>query len=255
MGVAGKIASVLSDITAGRRRWSGRPSGVHPSARIIASHVAVSTKIGACSLVHNSRIHGQVEIGDHSAVVESLVSGPVRIGRYTSFNGPGSDITAKVHEVTIGNFCSIARNCTIQEFNHITERCSTYYMFRNLIDAEQRQGCIWGGSEEKDIESRGPITIGHDVWIGAQVVILSGVTIGNGAVIAANATVAGDVPPYAIVGGTPAKVLRYRFPEEMIQRLQNLAWWDWDDAKLRDNRELFSGTLTLEKLQSVRNAL
>jgi virginiamycin A acetyltransferase len=183
--------------------------------------------------------------------VHSNISGDVEIGRYSTFNGPGSDITAKLHKVTIGNFCSIARNCTIQEFNHVMDRCSTYYIFRNLIDAEHRQSCIWNGSEEKDIESRGPIAIGHDVWIGAQVVILSGVTIGNGAVVAANATVASDVPPYAIVGGTPARVLRYRFSDEIIAHLNKTAWWDWDDAKIRQHRKLFSVPLTLEKLRTV----
>lgn len=221
---------------------------VSPTAKIVSSHVDSKTKVGACSLISNSSVFGQVEIGDHSAVMQSLLSGNIKIGRYTSFNGPGSDILTKIHDVRIGSFCSIARNCTIQEFNHITNRATSYYIFRNLLDAEDRQECIWQGSEQNDIESIGPITIGHDVWIGAQVVILSGVTIGNGAVIAANSTVTRDIPSYAVAGGTPAKVLRYRFEEELIEKLQDLAWWEWDDETIRRNRKMFEGKLTLEKL-------
>ena len=205
--------------------------------------------IGSRSPICKSKVCGDVEIGDHSLVVESTLVGKIKIGRYTSFNGPGSDIATSIHGVTIGNFCSIARQCTIQEHNHIHDRCTTYFIFKNLIDAESRQHSIWSGSQVKDIVSNGPITIGHDVWIGAQVVILSGVTIGHGAVIAANSTVTNDVPPYSIVGGTPAKTIKTRFPKEVIQALMELSWWDWDDEKIRANQELFEGEMTLEKLE------
>lgn len=221
---------------------------IKTTATIVSSNIDSNTVVGAFSLIRDSTISGQVEIGDHSAVVQSLLSGKIRIGRYTSFNGPGSDIISKVHDVTIGNFCSIARNCTIQEFNHKTDRCTSYYIIRNLIDAADRQEYIWSGSEDKDIESRGPITIGNDVWIGAQVVVLSGVTIGSGAVIAANSTVTHDVPPYAIVGGTPAKILKYRFDHELIKALLQLEWWLWDDEKIRRNRALFEGQMTKDKV-------
>jgi len=168
-------------------------------------------------------------------------------------NSPGSDIVTKINDVTVGNFCSIARNCTIQEFNHITDRCTSYYIFRNLLDAADRQECIWAGPEDKDITSNGPITVGNDVWIGAQVVILSGVTIGDGAVIAANSTVTKDIPPYAIAGGTPAKVLKSRFEDEIIKKLLELGWWNWSDEALRQNRNLFEGRLTVDKLKQANN--
>lgn len=225
-----------------------RPKGVDRTALTIASRLAATTKAGARSAIIRSVVAGDVTIGDHTAVVDAHVSGKVKIGRYTSFNGPGSDIAAKIHPVTIGNFCSIARNCTIQEFNHITDRCTSYYIFRNLVNAESRQNFIWAGLESKDIESRGPISIGHDVWIGAQVVILSGVTIGTGAVIAANSTVTRDIPPYAIAGGTPAKVIKYRFPEEVIQKLLELRWWDWSDEKIRFHKSFFEGELNSDAL-------
>ena len=82
---------------------------------------------------------------------------------------------------------------------------------------------------------RGDTTVGHDVWIGHGAVILPGVTIGNGAIIAAATVVTRDVPAYAIVGGNPGTVLRYRFDETTIQRLQQLEWWAWDAGKVTRN--------------------
>ena len=72
-----------------------------------------------------------------------------------------------------------------------------------------------------------PITIGNDVWIGARAMVMDGVEVGDGAIVAANAVVTKDVPPYAIVGGVPAKVIRYRFAPEKIEALQLLQWWSW----------------------------
>ena len=82
-------------------------------------------------------------------------------------------------------------------------------------------------------DNKGDIVVGNDVWIGYEAVILSGVTIGDGAIVAARAVVTKDVPPYAIVGGVPAKIIRPRFPEDVIKRLQSLRWWDWPEGKLQ----------------------
>lgn len=226
---------------------------IDPTATISRSSLTGDIVVGACSTIRHSSLRGSITIGDHSAVMYSQISGNVEIGRYTSFNGPGSDITARIHKVRIGNFCSIARNCTIQEFNHITSRCTTYYINRNLLKATGRQEYIWQGPEDEDIESRGPIIIGNDVWIGAQSLILSGVTIGNGAVISANSTVTRDIPPYAIVAGSPATVIKYRFDGEIIERLEKLEWWYWEDETIRKNPALFNGPLTLEKLEHINS--
>ena len=95
--------------------------------------------------------------------------------------------------------------------------------------------------------SKGDIVVGNDVWIGYQSCILSGVTIGNGAIIGARSVITKDVPPYAIVAGNPAKFVRYRFPQETIDKLESLAWWDWDISVikgaipllLQQNRRIF----------------
>jgi virginiamycin A acetyltransferase len=253
MSITWKIRRLLKIIGTRITRQSNNRIYIHPTSTIIKSSLNGKGKIGAFSTISSSTLHGNYSVGDHSVVMHSQISGNIEIGRYTTFNGPGSDITARIHKVSIGNFCSIARNCTIQEFNHITNRCTTYYIHRNLFNATGRQEYIWQGSEEQDIESRGPIIIGNDVWIGAQSIILSGVTIGNGAVISANSTVTRDIPPYAIAAGSPAKVIKYRFADGIIDRLEELEWWYWDDETIRNNPALFSGALTMEKLGKINS--
>ena len=82
-------------------------------------------------------------------------------------------------------------------------------------------------------DNKGDIVIGNDVWIGYEAVIMAGVHIGNGAIIAARAVVTKDVPPYTIVGGVPARPIRKRFDEEVIRKLETLKWWDWSAEKIR----------------------
>ncbi|MDF2813204.1 MAG: chloramphenicol acetyltransferase [Microvirga sp.] len=124
-------------------------------------------------------------------------------------------------KLTIGRYCSIADKVEILlGGNHRTD-WGTTYPFSALPG-------LWPSAPEtRDYHgSRGNVTIGHDVWLGSGATILSGVTIGNGAVIAAHALITRDVPPYAIVGGNPAKVIRYRFDEETIAALLEARWWD-----------------------------
>ena len=124
----------------------------------------------------------------------------------------------------VGSFCSIAEDVTIfLGGNHRTDWITTYPFSVFRESAKHIVG---------HPASRGDIIIGNDVWIGDSAVILSGVSIGNGAVIAASAVVTTDVPPYSIFAGNPAKVIRMRFEEEEIAILQSLEWWGWDDAKL-----------------------
>jgi virginiamycin A acetyltransferase len=161
------------------------------------------------------------------------ITGSVKIGRYTSINGPNTDITAAIHTIEIGSFCSIARNTTFQEFNHHIDKPSSYYMNQN----------IFGKGRKDDITSKGAIKVGNDVWIGAHCVILSGVKIGDGAVIAANTVVNKDIPAYAIVGGVPAKIIKYRFSEKIISEMLEKKWWDWDLEKIKQEEEFFKTIL------------
>lgn len=188
-----------------------------------------------------SELRGEIKVGPRSLINKVLFDGNITIGSNTTVNGPSTEFYAIEHPITIGNFCSIARGTAIQEHNHDIECITTYFIKHRIFD--ERYGI--------DAVSKGSITIGNDVWIGTQTTILTGVTIGDGAVIAANSVVTTDVPAYAIVGGTPAKVIKYRFSEEIIAELLELKWWDWDIDRIKSHKALFYGGLTLDKLQKV----
>jgi chloramphenicol O-acetyltransferase type B len=126
--------------------------------------------------------------------------------------------------LTIGRYCSIAAQTTIfLGGDHRTDWVTTYPFSAFSPSARRIRG---------HPSSRGDVVIGNDVWLARASTILSGVTIGDGAVVAAQAVVVRDVPPYAIVGGNPARVLRIRFAEEHVARLLKLRWWDWPPERL-----------------------
>lgn len=134
----------------------------------------------------------------------------------------------------IGKFCSIACGAKFlfNAANHAMGSLSTYPF---PIFFEE-----WGLHTEPEAiagawDNKGDIVIGNDVWIGYEAVILAGVTIGDGAVVAARAVVTKDVPPYTIVGGVPARPIRRRFRDEVVTELLRLRWWDWDHGKIRDS--------------------
>jgi acetyltransferase-like isoleucine patch superfamily enzyme len=131
--------------------------------------------------------------------------------------------------VRIGSFCSIADGVRFIFGGHRVDTVSTF-PFRAVC---------FGGLPHVDALSKGGIVVGHDVWIGANALILSGVTIGNGAVVAAGAVVSKDIPPYAVVGGVPAKVIKMRFGRHQITVLEKIEWWNWPIEKIKENLELF----------------
>ena len=182
--------------------------------------------------------------GDKEIVyLKDVVTGPnIEIGEYTIYNDFVRDpryfeknnvlyhYPVNGDRLKIGKFCSIACGAKFlfTSGNHSMQSLSTYTF---PIFYEE-----WG-LDAKDIRSawdnKGDITIGNDVWIGYEAVILSGVTIGDGAIVGARAVVTKDVPPYTIVAGVPARPIRKRFDEETIAKLQALRWWDWDEERLK----------------------
>lgn len=215
------------------------------------SNISGLMELGSSSMVSGSNLSGNVKVLDHSGIFECNIAGDVSIGRYCTINGPNTIIFSGINRIEFGNFCSVAPGCVIYEINHVGDRCTSYNIFRNLIHAESRQDNIWRGSMHLDMVSKGPITVGNDVWIGSQVCIVSGVNIGDGAIVGANSTVTKDVEPYSIVAGNPAKFIKYRFPKEIIEVLVRTKWWLWEDEKIRQNHLLFEGPLTLSKLLSI----
>lgn len=159
------------------------------------------------------------EIGARTAFVEST------LGDYSYVVND-----ANVIYTTIGKFCSIAAMTRINPGNHPMQRASqSHFSYRSSAyfdDAEDDAAFF-------DWRRAHAVTIGHDVWIGHGAIVLAGRSIGTGAVVAGGAVVTKDVPAYTIVAGNPARPIRLRFPNEIADRLQSLAWWDWEHRKLR----------------------
>lgn len=180
--------------------------------------------------------------------LNTVIKNPnIIVGDYTIYNDFVNDPTLfeknnvlyhypiNKDRLIIGKFCSIAcgSKFLFNSANH-TLKSLANYTFPLFFEE-------WG-LDKKDVASawdnKGDITIGNDVWIGYEAVIMSGVHIGDGAIIASRAVVTKDVPPYTIVGGTPAKEIRLRFDADTIARLQELQWWNWPIEKIRSNLPL-----------------
>lgn len=153
------------------------------------------------------------------------------IGRNTYVAG------ASICDSQVGAFCSIGPQVLIGGLgSHPTKWLSTHPSFYSIRG--QSGACF---VKENLFDELKKTTIGSDVWIGARAVIIDGVNIGNGAIVAAGAVVARDVPPYAIVGGVPAKLIRYRFSNDVIEKLTAWRWWLLPDEKLATIALGFSG--------------
>jgi len=169
-----------------------------------------------------------VEIGDYTYYSDNKNSPEnfyERIQQHYEFLGD---------KLIIGKFCAIAEGVTfiMNGANHRMNGITTYPFN------------IFGGDWEKvtptveQLPFKGDTVIGNDVWIGQNVTIMPGIKIGDGAIIAANAAVTKSVEPYAIVGGNPARLIRKRFSDELIELLLKLQWWNWDEQKIFDKLEL-----------------
>jgi len=190
--------------------------------------VGPQTRIVNSSVGHHGRLERDVELygstlGDYVTLQEKIVLIDTTVGRYS-----GVARETYLNAVSIGSFASIGPRTLLGTGEHPVDLVSTAPVFYST-----RRQCGTSFALTDHVAERKRITLGHDVWLGAQVFVRDGVTIGDGAVVAAGAVVTADVPPYAIIGGLPAKVIRFRFPEEVIARLLRLQWWHWEEPRLR----------------------
>lgn len=146
----------------------------------------------------------------------------------------------------IGKFCSISRNVNCGLGSHPTNFISSSPIF---FSPNSATGINWVTKEGIFDELPKPTFIGNDVWIGMNVTIPGGVSIGDGAIIAAHSVVTKNVPPYAIVGGVPAKIIKFRFSKDIISRLEELQWWNFPEKSLKHNLSKFQKNI--EKIEDL----
>lgn len=196
---------------------------VHETARVTGSTLGRYTEIDEGCIV------AECEIGDYSYLIRQTEAWCARIGK----------------------FSNIASHVRINATNHpmwrATQHHFTYRAGDYFEDAENEAAFF---SWRRDHEVR----IGHDTWIGHGAIIMPGVTIGNGAVVGSGSVVTKDVAPYAIVGGSPARPIRMRFDEKLIKGLEEVAWWDWSHAMLRESLEDFRTLQAIEFVEKYRKS-
>lgn len=177
-----------------------------------------------------------LEAAPEMVFLRSVVEDPrIKVGRYTYYDGTGdhpggferNNVQYHFPDVEtcleIGSFCALAKGCRfiMDGANHALSGFSTFPF--TIF------GGAWSDAYEAppDFRNRGGITIGHDVWIGREAVLLAGARIGTGSIIGAHAVVAGDIPPYSVVVGNPGTVVKRRFDDDVIAQLLDIAWWNW----------------------------
>ena len=173
---------------------------------------------------------------------EHVILENCEIGAY-SYVAPGTSMAS----TNLGRYCSVGDNCIFVPVEHPTDWLSTSPLpYQELFEGVPR------GDEQAPTVARA--VIGNDVWCGARCAVMGGVNIGDGAIVALGSVVTKDVPAYAIVGGTPARVIKYRFDENTIERLRAFRWWRFDLPAARQNGITFSWRDPLRALDALAEA-
>lgn len=193
-------------------------------SRVSDSKIGDNVLISEGAKIKVSVLGNNVKIYDHTVVVFSRIGNNSYLSRNTS-----------VHKLTMGKYCSVGQDVLIGIGIHPTNYLSTSPIFY----AVTKYNTFQTYSNIQFFEEYKEVVIGNDVWIGTRVMILDGVTIGNGAIVAANSVVTKNVEPYSIVGGTPAKHIKYRFSAQKINEIQDMNWWDWPEEKIKESIDLF----------------
>ncbi len=216
------------------------------------SEISEESRLFRAVRIVDSLMAGRAEIADFARVYGSSLFDSNRVGRasliYSSTLGRHTytgNNTVVMHS-DIGNFSSLSWNVTIGSANHDYSRLTTHDFLYNekLPLRPNSEKAIYDRFEKRTI-------IGHDVWVGAGAIVMNGVTVGNGAVIGANATVTKDVAPYAIVVGSPARVIKSRFDIAIVTALQDLEWWSFADEVIREIYPLMRSDVSLDLVRDI----
>jgi len=179
------------------------------------------------SFIYNTKLSKKNYISGGVVMVNCCV------GDYTYISGNDfGSIVSHITNTKIGKYCSIASNIEILSATHNYKNVTSYQFYK------LPQSFCFNPREIKADYIEKETLIGNDVWIGHKVIIMGGVTIGDGAVIGAGAVVTKDVPPYSIVCGMPAKIMKYRFSEDNIKKLLKISWWNFDETTIKNNINL-----------------
>lgn len=181
-------------------------------------------KIGYMATVNNSKF------GLYNSIYENVSLNEVQLGDFTYVAGNTS-----ISKTTIGKFCSIGPDCKIGLGKH---PANTFVSSHPIFFSDLKQAQI-SFADKKYFEEFENITIGNDVWLGANVIVVDGVNISDGVIVAAGSVVTKNIPPYAIVGGVPAKIIKYRFEKDEIEKLIEMKWWNMDVEYLKNNFKKF----------------
>lgn len=188
------------------------PAREHSSAKGPAPEIDPQASVVDCALGRWTRIGArthmsEVSFGDYSYIVSDSSAAYARIGK----------------------FCSIARDVRINPGNHPTWRAAQHHFSYRAVSYDLGEA---DDSEFFEWRRKDQVNMGHDIWIGHGATVLAGVSIGTGAIIGAGAVVSKDIPPYGVAVGVAAQVIKYRFDEDVRERLIALAWWDWEHDRL-----------------------
>ena len=176
--------------------------------------------------IQNKNIFKKLKENKINIHPDSYITAPFSVGIGTNINGK---ITVKgFSKCTIGNYCAIGYDVIINTSDHLVNRANLQVSLQNRIKCDSI------------INPDGKVTIGNNIWIGDSVLILPGNKIGDGAVIGTGAIVTKDVPPFTIVAGAPAKILRKRFGDNVIRQLLEIKWWYWTEEKMIRNQDFFN---------------
>lgn len=172
-----------------------------------------------CEMSGEIRLNDHVHVGSHS-----LLNGDIDIGERSNLNGHN-----ELHgDIDIGKYCAIAPQVMFRQHDHMMHKPSLQGAFyRDVMD------------DRLESVAKGRIEVGNDVWLGTRSIVLSGVTVGDGAVVGAGAIVTDDVEPYSVVAGVPATHKKWRFDEDVRDELLKLEWWNWSEAEMRARKGFF----------------